>query len=197
MSARPVIIMAGGTGGHVFPALALARLLRESSCEVVWLGTRRGLEARIIPAERIAIEWLSIGGLRGKGAFTWLAAPFRLALALAQALAVMRRHRPRRWWGWADSSPVPAELPRGSRAGRSSSMSRMPSPVSPTAALRTWRAKFSRPFRAASAPTSRRMRSAIRCAPTFPPWRRRRRALPREAARSACWCWAAARARRA
>jgi UDP-N-acetylglucosamine--N-acetylmuramyl-(pentapeptide) pyrophosphoryl-undecaprenol N-acetylglucosamine transferase len=46
MSARPVIIMAGGTGGHVFPALALARLLRERSCEVVWLGTRRGLEAR-------------------------------------------------------------------------------------------------------------------------------------------------------
>jgi len=94
MSARPVIIMAGGTGGHVFPALALARLLRASSCEVLWLGTRRGLEARIIPAERIAIEWLSIGGLRGKGALTWLAAPFRLALALMQALAVMRRHRP-------------------------------------------------------------------------------------------------------
>jgi UDP-N-acetylglucosamine--N-acetylmuramyl-(pentapeptide) pyrophosphoryl-undecaprenol N-acetylglucosamine transferase len=94
MSARPVIIMAGGTGGHVFPALALARLLRERSCEVVWLGTRRGLEARVIPAERIAIEWLSIGGLRGKGVLTWLAAPFRLVLALAQALAVMRRHRP-------------------------------------------------------------------------------------------------------
>jgi UDP-N-acetylglucosamine--N-acetylmuramyl-(pentapeptide) pyrophosphoryl-undecaprenol N-acetylglucosamine transferase len=94
MSARPVIIMAGGTGGHVFPALALARLLRASSCEVVWLGTRRGLEARIIPAERIAIEWLSIGGVRGKGLLTWLAAPFRLSLALAQALAVMRRHRP-------------------------------------------------------------------------------------------------------
>jgi len=94
MSARPIVIMAGGTGGHVFPALALARLLRERSCEVVWLGTRRGLEARIIPAERIAIEWLSIGGLRGKGMLTWLAAPFRLAIALAQALAVMRRHRP-------------------------------------------------------------------------------------------------------
>jgi UDP-N-acetylglucosamine--N-acetylmuramyl-(pentapeptide) pyrophosphoryl-undecaprenol N-acetylglucosamine transferase len=94
LSARPVIIMAGGTGGHVFPALALARLLRESSCEVLWLGTRRGLEARVVPAERIAIEWLSIGGLRGKGLLTWLAAPFRLALALAQALAVMRRHRP-------------------------------------------------------------------------------------------------------
>ncbi len=90
-----VLIMAGGTGGHVFPALALARLLREQSFEVVWLGTRRGLEARIVPAERIPIEWLSIGGLRGKSAFTLLAAPFRLALALIQALRVMRRHSPR------------------------------------------------------------------------------------------------------
>jgi UDP-N-acetylglucosamine--N-acetylmuramyl-(pentapeptide) pyrophosphoryl-undecaprenol N-acetylglucosamine transferase len=94
MTTRPIIIMAGGTGGHVFPALALARLLRARSCEVVWLGTRRGLEARVIPAERIAIEWLSIAGLRGKGFLGWLTAPFRLALALVQALAVMRRHRP-------------------------------------------------------------------------------------------------------
>lgn len=95
MSGRPVLIMAGGTGGHVFPALALARLLRERAVEVVWLGTRRGLEARIVPAERIPIEWLSVGGLRGKSALTLLAAPFRLALALVQALRVMWRHRPR------------------------------------------------------------------------------------------------------
>lgn len=91
---RPVLIMAGGTGGHVFPALALARLLREQSLEVVWLGTSRGLEARVIPAEGILLERLSVGGLRGKGALTWLAAPFRLSVALAQALSVMWRHRP-------------------------------------------------------------------------------------------------------
>src|SRR6266853_1714701 len=92
--ARPILIMAGGTGGHVFPALALARLLRARSFEVVWLGTRRGLEARVVPAERIQIEWLSVGGLRGKGVRTQLAAPFRLAMALMQALLVMWRHRP-------------------------------------------------------------------------------------------------------
>jgi UDP-N-acetylglucosamine--N-acetylmuramyl-(pentapeptide) pyrophosphoryl-undecaprenol N-acetylglucosamine transferase len=91
---RPILIMAGGTGGHVFPALALARLLREQSLEVIWLGTARGLESRVIPAEGIPIEQLSIGGLRGKGLLTLLAAPFRLALALAQALSVMRRYRP-------------------------------------------------------------------------------------------------------
>ena len=91
---RPILIMAGGTGGHVFPALALARLLREQSREVVWLGTARGLEARVIPAEGIPIEQLSVTGLRGKGALAWLAAPFRLSLALLQALRVMRRYRP-------------------------------------------------------------------------------------------------------
>jgi UDP-N-acetylglucosamine--N-acetylmuramyl-(pentapeptide) pyrophosphoryl-undecaprenol N-acetylglucosamine transferase len=93
-SSRPILIMAGGTGGHVFPALALARLLRARSYEVVWLGTRRGLEARVVPAERIPIEWLSVGGLRGKGFATLLMAPLRLALALTQALRVMWRHRP-------------------------------------------------------------------------------------------------------
>ena len=86
--------MAGGTGGHVFPALALARLLRANAREVVWLGTRRGLEARVVPEEGIPIEWLSVGGLRGKGVLTLLAAPFRLVRALFQALRVMRRHRP-------------------------------------------------------------------------------------------------------
>jgi UDP-N-acetylglucosamine--N-acetylmuramyl-(pentapeptide) pyrophosphoryl-undecaprenol N-acetylglucosamine transferase len=86
--------MAGGTGGHVFPALALARRLRQQSIEVVWLGTRRGLEARIVPAEPIPIEWLSVGGLRGKGLLTLLAAPVRIGIALLQALRVMWRRRP-------------------------------------------------------------------------------------------------------
>ncbi|MBS0380180.1 MAG: undecaprenyldiphospho-muramoylpentapeptide beta-N-acetylglucosaminyltransferase [Proteobacteria bacterium] len=91
---RPVLIMAGGTGGHVFPALALARLLREQSTEVVWLGTERGLESRVIPAEGIPLERLSVTGLRGKGALPWLMAPFKLSRALWQALNVIRRHRP-------------------------------------------------------------------------------------------------------
>jgi UDP-N-acetylglucosamine--N-acetylmuramyl-(pentapeptide) pyrophosphoryl-undecaprenol N-acetylglucosamine transferase len=94
MSAPTALIMAGGTGGHVFPALALARTLRARAWNVVWLGTRAGIEARVVPAEEIPIEWLSIGGLRGKGWLTWLAAPLRLARALFEALAVLRRRRP-------------------------------------------------------------------------------------------------------
>jgi UDP-N-acetylglucosamine--N-acetylmuramyl-(pentapeptide) pyrophosphoryl-undecaprenol N-acetylglucosamine transferase len=88
------LIMAGGTGGHVFPALALARELRARSWQVVWLGTRRGMEARLVPPEQIPLEWLTVSGLRGKGALVWLSAPLRLTRALAQALMVIRRRRP-------------------------------------------------------------------------------------------------------
>src|SRR5579862_9692530 len=88
------LIMAGGTGGHVFPALALARELRARSWQVVWLGTRRGLEARLVPLEQIPVEWLTVSGLRGKGALVWLSAPLKLTRALIQALSVIRRRRP-------------------------------------------------------------------------------------------------------
>ena len=95
MTRPTAMIMAGGTGGHVFPALATARVLARRGYDIVWLGTHRGIEARLVPAAGFPVEWLSVSGLRGKGITTLLAAPFRLAAALMQALRAVRRHRPR------------------------------------------------------------------------------------------------------
>jgi UDP-N-acetylglucosamine--N-acetylmuramyl-(pentapeptide) pyrophosphoryl-undecaprenol N-acetylglucosamine transferase len=91
---RTVLIMAGGTGGHVYPALAVAAWLRDRDHEVVWLGTARGIEARVIPAAGIPLDFLHVAGLRGKSWQAWLAAPLRLTRALAEAIGVLRRRRP-------------------------------------------------------------------------------------------------------
>jgi UDP-N-acetylglucosamine--N-acetylmuramyl-(pentapeptide) pyrophosphoryl-undecaprenol N-acetylglucosamine transferase len=94
MSAGPILVMAGGTGGHVYPALAVARALQASSRDVVWLGTHRGLESRVVPAAGIDIEWISVKGLRRKGVLAFLTAPLQIGWALLQSLGVILRRRP-------------------------------------------------------------------------------------------------------
>jgi UDP-N-acetylglucosamine--N-acetylmuramyl-(pentapeptide) pyrophosphoryl-undecaprenol N-acetylglucosamine transferase len=102
--------MAGGTGGHVFPGLAVARALVEQDIPVTWLGSLNGLEATLVPPTGIPIEYVSIGGLRGKGLLTRIAAPFRLAYALVQSLTIMIRLWPRAVLGLGGFVTGPAGL---------------------------------------------------------------------------------------
>lgn len=94
MSDRAILIMAGGTGGHVYPALAVADRLKAKGFSLCWLGTGRGLEARVVPEQGYPLARITVAGLRGKGLWRRLLAPPMLLIALWQALRVLRRVRP-------------------------------------------------------------------------------------------------------
>ncbi|MCW8854466.1 MAG: glycosyltransferase, partial [Gammaproteobacteria bacterium] len=91
---QPVMIMAGGTGGHVYPALAVADELRSRGVPVIWLGTKNGIEARLVPEAGIAIDWLGVSGLRGKGIVSLLMAPVNLIMACIQASRILLKRKP-------------------------------------------------------------------------------------------------------
>jgi len=89
-----VLVMAGGTGGHVFPALAVAEALRARGAAVQWLGSRGGMESRLVPARGYPFHAVAVRGLRGRGPVGWLQAPWRVLRAVGGALAVLRRVAP-------------------------------------------------------------------------------------------------------
>lgn len=91
---RTLLVMAGGTGGHVFPGLAVARALRDDGWRVVWLGNRTGMEATLVPKHDIPMEFIQFGGLRGKGLITKLLLPLNLLRAFWQSIGALRRVRP-------------------------------------------------------------------------------------------------------
>ena len=91
---KRIVIMAGGTGGHVFPALAVAQSLMEKGWQVSWLGTQKGLESRVIPEHGIDIDWLSVAGVRGKGLTAKIKALFMLLKACGQARTILRQRKP-------------------------------------------------------------------------------------------------------
>jgi UDP-N-acetylglucosamine--N-acetylmuramyl-(pentapeptide) pyrophosphoryl-undecaprenol N-acetylglucosamine transferase len=91
---KTILIMAGGTGGHVYPALALARVLVDRGHKVHWLGTERGIEARLVPAAGYPLHVLDIGGIRGHSLATKVRAPLRIGKAVGQAARIIRSINP-------------------------------------------------------------------------------------------------------
>lgn len=102
------MIMAGGTGGHVFPALAVADFLRAAGWQVVWLGTRAGMEAKLVPEHGYEIAWIGVSGVRGKGPLRALLLPFELLRAFYRCIRAIFRHRPTWCSAWAATLPFPA-----------------------------------------------------------------------------------------
>ena len=91
---RTLMIMAGGTGGHIYPAISVAEYLREKGWRIVWLGSRAGMEARIVPPKGYAMAWIRFSGLRGKGLLRAAALPFNLLVACWQSARAILAHRP-------------------------------------------------------------------------------------------------------
>lgn len=91
---KRLLVMAGGTGGHVFPAIAVAQKLQQQGWQICWLGTKDRMEATLVPKHGIPIEFIQISGLRGKGLKALLVAPFAIVRAVWQARKIIKNYQP-------------------------------------------------------------------------------------------------------
>ena len=109
-TAPTLMVMAGGTGGHIYPGLAVATALRQRGWQLVWLGSRTGMEAQIVPRHDITMAWVQFSGLRGRGLLASATLPLRLLRALWQSLQALRRYRPDVVLGMGGYMAVPGGL---------------------------------------------------------------------------------------
>ena len=93
-NSKRILIMAAGTGGHVYPALATAEVMQQHNWHVEWLGTGRGIEVRLVPEVGLKLHCIDVVGLRGKGKLSLLLAPWRLVKSFYQAITIIRRFKP-------------------------------------------------------------------------------------------------------
>jgi UDP-N-acetylglucosamine--N-acetylmuramyl-(pentapeptide) pyrophosphoryl-undecaprenol N-acetylglucosamine transferase len=109
-SGRRALIMAGGTGGHIFPGLAVGEGLRAAGWDVAWMGAPGGMESRLVPPQGYRMCWVDFGGVRGKGAARWLRLPAQMLRALAQAARALRSEHPGVVLGMGGYITVPGGL---------------------------------------------------------------------------------------
>ena len=91
---KKIIIFAAGTGGHIYPGLSIANFLKSKNISVLWIGTKNGMEKKIVESSGIPIKFVNFSGIRGKGLLTYIKLPFKLSLAIYQAFTIVKEFKP-------------------------------------------------------------------------------------------------------